>query len=506
MEERTKRGEGPRGPVFTRILMLCAGAFAIEAAYMVEEGYALPAMLATGLPETVASAMWAVGPLLGLFFQGYLGSASDRCTCAWGKRRPFILGLAVCACLAVLLFPYGSFLAGPVLRLGETSRGVFVMVFTAFTFVAMDFFLDALQSPLRAYLHDSVPPERSERANYTFTALLCAGNMAGSLIGGVPWSSLIARHRQKAQGDGGGGGSSRQLEIVYGITTVVFVACLFLCLNSVNEKNPWLRESPQVEKDTSLSEPVLLQSGNNFARRHNSFTSLSTLQQTSIQIVNQEDLNRQLNPQSQLKSNGIVRCISPIPRMAPMYTAVVRTLPNTSKNGCLSRFVGDVYDEICCTILFSKYTSAHFSRLCWTVFFSWAAFLSMLLYFTSFVGEVVYGGSPHSPNGETERELFDRGVRVGFLVMLVQDFVSVGSSLCMKWVSDIVGIRRLLVGVLTGYSVICFLTASCPNLLNVVLLQVVAGLMYSNMQSLPYTLLSQYEVLCIITSYYSSIT
>ena len=477
----------------------------MEVAYMVEEGYALPAMLATGLPETVASAMWAVGPLLGLLFQGYLGSASDRCTCSWGKRRPFILGLAVCACLAALLFPYGSFVAGSVLSLSEESGGVFIMVFTAFTFVAMDFFLDALQSPMRAYLHDSVPARRSERANYTFTALLCAGAMAGSLIGGFPWSNLVARPRQKEDQDGGGG-SGRQLEIVYGITAAVFAVCLLLCLNSVKEKDPLLREGPRVGKDTyfqlpqlaSQSEPFLLQpAGNNFGRRHNTFTSLSTLKPTSIQIMCRDDLinNHQLNPPSQLKTNGIVRSISPIHRAAPMYTVVAtKSTQKTSRNGCLPRFIGDVYDDICCTILFSKYTSPHFSRLCWTMFFSWAGYLSMLIYFTSFVGEVVYGGSPHSASGEPEKELFDRGVRVGFLVMLVQDFVSAGSSLCMKWVSDLLGIRRLLVGVLASYTAACFLTASCPTLFNAVILHMVAGLMYSNMQSLPYTLLSQYEV------------
>ena len=489
--------------------MLSAGAFAVEAAYMIEEGYALPAMLATGLPETVASAMWAVGPLLGLFFQGYLGSASDRCTCAWGKRRPFILFLAACACLAIFLFPYGPFLSGSVLQLGERSGAVFVMVFTAFTFVAMDFFLDALQSPMRAYLTDAVPAERSERANYTYTALLCAGAMAGSLIGGVPWSSLLARAQTQPGEEGKPRGSeptspqnSRgQLEIVYGIATAVFVCCMFLCLNSIREKNPSLRESPRVEKYASFnpaSQSADPEAGNNFGRRHNSYTSLSTL--TSVQIVSKDDLNNfQSKSQPQLKTNGLVRTLSPLPiRVSPLHTVVAGAKPKTQRNGCFSRFAGDVYEDICSTILFSKYVSPHFSRLCLMVFFSWAAFLSMILYFTSFMGQVVYGGSPYSSSGEPERALFDHGVRIGFLLMLFQDFVSAVSSICMKWLSDFFGIRVLLVSVLAGYTVVCLLTASCPSLLNAVLLQLAAGLMYTNMQSLPYTLLSQYEV-CIIT-------
>ena len=124
-----------RGPSWLQILMLSAAGFAVEVAYALEAGYAIPAMLATGLPETVASAMWAVGPLLGLLFQGYLGSASDRCMCAWGKRRPFIVGLAVGVCVSLLLFPYGKFLSERVLGLSEGKSRLFVMVFTAAMFI-----------------------------------------------------------------------------------------------------------------------------------------------------------------------------------------------------------------------------------------------------------------------------------------------------------------------------------------------------------------------------------
>ena len=507
MEERTKSGgkAGVGGPAFSRILMLCAGAFAVEAAYMIEEGYAIPAMLATGLPETVASAMWAVGPLLGFFFQGYLGSASDRCTCSWGKRRPFILSLAACACIAILLFPYGSFFVS-VLKLGEGSGGLFVMAFTASTFVAMDFFLDALQSPLRAYLLDSVPAERSERANYTYTALLCSGAIAGSLIAGVPWSSFARRRGEEEggrEGERSRSNSGRQLEIVYGIATGLFVVCMLLCLNSVREKKAANLLSPPVEREIVLplagskSAPVLLESGT-LPRKHNSFTALSALvQPASIQVVTKDDSHLLGEPYPATKhKNGLLRCPSPNPlRRAPPTTIVPPLSSKTSKDGgCVARFLSNIYEDIRETVLFSSYTSTHFSRLCWAVFFSWVAYLSMLLYFTSFMGEVVYGGSPHSPTESRERELFERGVQVGFLVMLFQDFVSTVSCVSMKFVSDGVGIRQLSVGVLVAYTASCFLAASLPSLLTSVLLQIAAGLLYSNMQALPYTLLSHYEV------------
>ena len=94
--------------------MLTATAFAIDFAYSVVAAYGVPAILRTGLDEKYAPALWAIGPVLGIFFPGCLGSASDRCKCSWGRRRPFILGLAIVVCICAGLFPYGELLSGRV--------------------------------------------------------------------------------------------------------------------------------------------------------------------------------------------------------------------------------------------------------------------------------------------------------------------------------------------------------------------------------------------------------
>ena len=76
---------------WSRILMLAAAALAVEVAFTVETGYAIPTVLKSGMPEGCTSIMWAFSPILGIFFQSYIGSASDRCRSKWGRRRPFIL-------------------------------------------------------------------------------------------------------------------------------------------------------------------------------------------------------------------------------------------------------------------------------------------------------------------------------------------------------------------------------------------------------------------------------
>lgn len=61
-----------------------------------------------GLPEQYYSLTWFLSPILGLLFTPLIGSASDRCTLRWGKRRPFILALCLGVLIGVALFLNGS--------------------------------------------------------------------------------------------------------------------------------------------------------------------------------------------------------------------------------------------------------------------------------------------------------------------------------------------------------------------------------------------------------------
>jgi len=51
--------------------------------------------------------------------------------------------------------------------------------------------------------------------------------------------------------------------------------------------------------------------------------------------------------------------------------------------------------------------------LCATNFFCWMSLVCYSLYFTDFVGEVVFGGDPSAPKGSILRAQYEAGVRFG---------------------------------------------------------------------------------------------
>ena len=168
---------------WSRILMLAAAALGIEVAFTVETGYAIPTLLRGGLHEEYTSIMWAFSPILGIFFQSYIGSASDRCRSKWGRRRPFILAGGLAVCFGLTLFAYGRPISAT-LFYGNKFLAMLVV------FVVMDFFLDQFEPPVRMYLLDVVSPEDSDKANNVYSAMMAFGSFIGSLICAVDWGGL----------------------------------------------------------------------------------------------------------------------------------------------------------------------------------------------------------------------------------------------------------------------------------------------------------------------------
>ncbi|KAG9471549.1 hypothetical protein GDO78_014350 [Eleutherodactylus coqui] len=162
--------------------------FGREFCYAMETALVTPVLLQIGLPEQYYSLTWFLSPILGLIFTPLIGSASDRCTLRWGRRRPFILGLCVGVLLGVALFLNGSVIG---LAIGDVPENQTIgIVLTVLGVVVLDFCADATEGPIRAYLLDVADNEEQDMALniHAFSAELLRLCLCHLLT----WFSIIA--------------------------------------------------------------------------------------------------------------------------------------------------------------------------------------------------------------------------------------------------------------------------------------------------------------------------
>ncbi|KAG8010099.1 Solute carrier family 45 member 4, partial [Nibea albiflora] len=176
-----------------------------------------------GLPEQYYSLTWFLSPILGLVFTPLIGSASDRCTLRWGRRRPFILALCVGVLLGVALFLNGSLIG---LSIGDTpSSQPIGIVLTVLGVVVLDFCADASEGPIRAYLLDVADSEEQDMALniHAFSAGL--GGAVGYMLGGLDWTGTALGRAFKSQE-----------QVLFLFAGVIFIISVVLHMFSIPEK------------------------------------------------------------------------------------------------------------------------------------------------------------------------------------------------------------------------------------------------------------------------------
>ncbi|XP_044151022.1 solute carrier family 45 member 4 [Bufo gargarizans] len=205
--------------------------FGREFCYAMETALVTPVLLQIGLPEQYYSLTWFLSPILGLIFTPLLGSASDRCTLRWGRRRPFILGLCIGVLFGVALFLNGSVIG---LAIGDVPENQTIgIVLTVLGVVILDFCADATEGPIRAYLLDVADTEEQDMALniHAFSAGL--GGAIGYMLGGLDWTQTFLGSLFKSQ-----------QQVLFFFAAIIFSVSVGLHLFSIEEE----QYSPQQDR------------------------------------------------------------------------------------------------------------------------------------------------------------------------------------------------------------------------------------------------------------------
>lgn len=147
--------------------------------------YVPPLLLEAGVQERYMTMVLGIGPVLGLLFIPLIGSASDRCNSAYGRRRPFILLFCLGVLLALFIIPHADVLAAHFAWGGRTFQlGVLI-----FGVGLLDFCGQVCFTPLEALLSDLYPDEEGcNQAFAMFSFMVSLGGCVGYLLPVMDWS------------------------------------------------------------------------------------------------------------------------------------------------------------------------------------------------------------------------------------------------------------------------------------------------------------------------------
>jgi maltose/moltooligosaccharide transporter len=111
--------------------------------------------------------LWLAAPVTGVIIQPLVGQTSDRCWTRLGRRRPFILGGAILASLALILMPNCS-----------------AVWMAAGLLWVLDGTINASMQPFRALVADNLPDEQNSQG-FAIQSLFIG--LGGTVASALPW-------------------------------------------------------------------------------------------------------------------------------------------------------------------------------------------------------------------------------------------------------------------------------------------------------------------------------
>ncbi|XP_066591980.1 membrane-associated transporter protein [Prorops nasuta] len=469
------------------LVRVSAAVMGIEFSYAAETAFVSPTLLKIGVDHQHMTLVWALSPLIGFFVTPILGSVSDRCRLKYGRRRPFIILLAIGVFIGLILVPNGEDMgysfgdvpswsnttvpaghrtsaktSGTTNKPSSHSWGIF---FTILGTVLLDFDADACQSPARAYLLDVTVPEDHAKGLSTFTIMAGLGGFMGYGLGGINWDATTL-----------GVMLGGHLHATFTFITIIFIICVSLTITSFKEIPLFVLERDQYEQLNEQKVPEQ-ETGNEYGKITNEeCTSYGTLD-TGEETSKPDEFVLKALP---VEEKGVTKRPGEVP-MIPEVTSGMEEIPVNPKATLQQYLMSIVY-------------MPHSMRmLCLTNLFCWMAHVCYSLYFTDFVGEAVYGGDPQAPDGSKEREAYESGVRFGCWGMSMYSLSCSCYSLIIEKLIQRYRARNVYICGLLFYSTGMFLMALTKHPVGVILFSWTAGVMYSTLFTMPYLLVAHYH-------------
>ena len=169
-----------------------------------------------GASESAIPLLWLAAPVTGLIVQPIIGHYSDRTWTRLGRRRPYFLGGAILASLALVAMPNSSSL--------WMAAGL-LWVLDASVNVSME--------PFRAFVGDLLPPAQRQLGFAMQSLLIGLGAVLSSAL---PW--LLTNVAHVASAGPAGGVIPRSVHLAFYLGAAVFISAVLYTILTTPEHPP----------------------------------------------------------------------------------------------------------------------------------------------------------------------------------------------------------------------------------------------------------------------------
>ncbi|XP_068772000.1 proton-associated sugar transporter A isoform X4 [Struthio camelus] len=131
-------------------------------------------------------------------------------------------------------------------------------------------------------------------------------------------------------------------------------------------------------------------------------------------------------------------------------------------------------------------------NLCINHFLGWLSFEGMLLFYTDFMGEVVFQGNPKAPHNSDEYQKYNAGVTMGCWGMCIYAFSAAFYSAMLEKLEEWFSTRTLYFVAYLAFGLGTGLATLSRNVYVVLSLCATYGVLFATLCTLPYSLLCDY--------------
>lgn len=164
-----------------QFLNFALGFFGLQFAWQMRIILSGPVTESLGASPFLYGLIWLAGPFTGMVVQPIVGALSDKTVSKFGRRRPYLLGGAIIASLALWIFPNSQNVAIAL----ESATGIELPIWTALFIAAImiwviDACINVAQGPYRALIPDVVPQEQHALANSYISLAIGLGSVVAA--------------------------------------------------------------------------------------------------------------------------------------------------------------------------------------------------------------------------------------------------------------------------------------------------------------------------------------